>query len=111
SETVLVPPLTVPFLRANWDALVKGDTLEARFAAMDRLETVGFKFFKSDEQKRDGRDVVIITMKPSSFIIAAIRSPMTFVFDKETKRVLEFRGQILPKRDGKAQDADLVYGN
>lgn len=108
-DTLVVPPTTVAFIRAHWDAILKGDTVDARFAAVERRETVGFKFFKSDTRKSGGRDVVIVTMKPTSFIIAAIRSPMTFVFDQASRRVLEFRGQIIPKRDGKDQDADIQY--
>lgn len=100
-------------VKAHWADLVAGKNIDMRFGVPERRETVGFKIFKEEEKKIDGRDVIVAKMKPTSMIIAAIVKPLYFYFDKETKRLVEFRGRVLPKqKDGngwKDLDAETVY--
>lgn len=105
---------TVDYLRRNWDRILKGETLDSRFAVLERRETVGFKFFKTAEERRGDKDVVLVMMKPTSFVIAALVDPLVFVMTKDGSRLLELRGRLLPKRlraDGKwaDQDYEAVY--
>jgi hypothetical protein len=113
AENLIVGPTTVSYLQKNWETLMKGDTVPARWAALDRKETVGFKFFRIAELKWNGQDAVQIKMKPSSFVIAALVDPLIFTFDKDGKHLLELVGRTLPKQkvDGKWKDldADIVY--
>ena len=113
TANLIIGPTTVDFIQANWDKLIAGDTVDSRFAALDRRETVGFKFFKEKDLDAGGKPAVQIKMKPSSFVIAAIVKPLLFTFDKGTKRLVELNGRALPKQnvDGKWKDldADLVY--
>jgi hypothetical protein len=101
------------FIKENWDKLLKGDDAEMRFGVPDRLETVGFKFFKNKEAKIDGKDVVIFEMKPTSFVISALVKPLFFFYDKNTGQLLEFVGRTIPKKkEGdsfKDLDAETVY--
>ena len=113
TSNLVVGPSTVPYLLKNWSTIEKGDTVEVRFAALDRRETVGFSFFKTEEKKVNGRDVVVVKMKATSFIIAAIVDPLYFTFDKETKKLVELVGRTLPKRkvgnSWKDLDVEITY--
>lgn len=73
------------YLERQWDALMKGETTHVRYLAIERCETIGFKFFKDKEYTQDGKPVVDILMKPSSFFIAALVDPIRFTFTKEEK--------------------------
>jgi hypothetical protein len=110
---LMVSPALVPFLQARWETLLSGETVKARLAALERKETVGFQFTKIGEETRDGRTVVSVQMKPSSFIIAALVKPIRLDFDKETRRIVEYSGRALPKKlvDGKWEnfEATAVY--
>jgi hypothetical protein len=92
---------------------MKGDSVKARMAIPGRLETVGFKFTREDDEKFRGEEVVVIKMKPTSFIISALVDPMYFRFKKDGSRILEFVGRLLPKQKIKGEwrdlDADMVY--
>lgn len=109
----VVGPSIVDYLRKNWDKILKGDTVDTRYAALDRKETVGFKFFKVEEKKVGDRDAVVVKMKPTSFVIAAIVDPLFFTLDKKTVNLLELTGRTLPRQlvDGKLKplDVDAVY--
>jgi hypothetical protein len=100
-------------VKAHRDDLLAGKDIEMRFGVPERRESVGFKIFKDEEKKIDGRDVIIAKMKPTSMIIAALVKPLYFYFDKADGRLLEFRGRVLPKlKDGdgwKDLDAETVY--
>jgi hypothetical protein len=102
------------FIRDNWDKFLKGDSVDMRFGVPDRLETVGFKMFKDGEAKIDGHDVIVLEMKPTSFVIAAIVKPLYFYYDKNNSDMLVmFKGRTIPKlKDGndyKDLDAETVY--
>jgi hypothetical protein len=112
-DNLIIGPTTIEYLKNHWAAILRGDDVDTRFAALDRKETVGFKFFKIEELKQGDRDLVKIKMKPTSFIIAAIVKPLIFTMEKSTARLVELEGRTLPKRldDGKWKDldADIVY--
>lgn len=114
NDNTIVPSTASDFIQKHWDSLLKGEDANSRFAVADRRETVGFKFFKVGDEKRDGKDVVVIRMKPTSFIIAAILpKPVLFIIDKATRKNIEFHGRLPFKRleNGKLRDQDgvIVY--
>jgi hypothetical protein len=107
-------PMFLPMVRKNWDRLMKGEPMKFRFAVWDRAETVGFQLFKERvEKKPDGREVVILKMKPTAFIIAAIVDPLYFEMRPDGSFLETMTGRTLPKRqDGsklKDLDAYIVY--
>lgn len=104
-ENLVLTATLTDFLASKGEPLLKGDTIEARLGVLDRLETVGFKFFKSSETA----DTVTIKMKPTSFVIAAIVDPLFLTFHKEGMRIAEINGRTMPKRnvDGKWKDLDV----
>ncbi|MGK5083533.1 hypothetical protein WDW37_09530 [Bdellovibrionota bacterium FG-1] len=105
--------VTIRFIMNHWSEIMNGQEVDARYAALDRRETVGFKFFKVAEEKRDGKDVVIVKMKPKSLVIAAIVDPILFTFEKAPIRCLSVVGRTLPKRledsTWKDLDAEIIY--
>jgi hypothetical protein len=113
TDNFVVPPTLVPYLHKNWDALLAGKTINVRLGAADRRETVGFSLFKMEEKKLNDRDVIVVKMKATSFIIAAIVDPLFFTFDKESKRLVELVGRTSPKRkvgnSWKDLDVEIEY--
>jgi len=113
TDNLVVSGTVVPYLQKNWPTILKGDEVGVRYAALDRKETVGFKFFKVEEKKMNGKDVIVVKMKPSSFIIAALVDPLFFTFTQDGSELLELVGRTLPKIqiDGKWKDldADIMF--
>jgi len=102
-------------LMKNWEALMKGETIHVRLIVLDRLETVGFKFFKEKDLKFKDKDVTVIKMKPASFIIAAIVDPLFFYFDKteqkdSEQKLIQVIGRTVPKikDDSKWKNLDAI---
>jgi hypothetical protein len=113
TENFVVGPSLLGYLSHHWESLLKGDTISVRYAALDRQETIGFKIFRTHREQRAGREVLIIKMKPSSFIIAVLVKPLVFIFDVSTKVLIELQGRTLPKiksnKDWKDLDVDGIY--
>jgi hypothetical protein len=109
----VIGPTLVPYMRANWEALMNGKEVDIRFGVVDRLETVGFTFKKIEEKDYNGQKAVVIRMKPSSFLIAALVKPLMFTLSRDNERLLEIRGRTLPKMKSgdafKNLDATIVY--
>jgi hypothetical protein len=100
-ENTLINDQIVPFIHTHWDELMKGDTIKFRLIVPQRTETVGFKFFKDSEgmDAAHGKEVVKIIMKPSSFVIAALVDPLTFIFEKGGQHMfLENIGRTTPMK-------------
>ena len=101
-------------IEAHWAELMKGDTMKRRLAVLERCESVGFKFTKEKEGEVDGKKAVIIKMKPSAFLIAALVSPLHFYMSPDGKELYEIKGRTTVKRDKGAGrfgdlDADIIY--
>lgn len=112
-DNLIIGPTLVDYLTQRKDLLLRGESVAVRFAVLDRKETVGFKFFKDSEGSFEGKPSVVIKMKPSSFVIAAIVDPLYFTFLKDEWKLAELVGRTIPKqkRDGKWKDldADILY--
>jgi hypothetical protein len=112
-ELFAVAPTLVDTIAHNRVAILKGDTLKIRYIVLDRKETVGFSLFKVEEKKVGGVEAVVVKMKPSSFLIAAIVDPVFFTLRKDDFRTMEVLGRTLPKRrvdeKWKDLDGDTVY--
>jgi hypothetical protein len=79
--------------------------------SISRAETVGFKFYKESYSTWHGKPVMIVTMQPSSIIIAQLVAPLHFFIEKDGQhRVLQYIGRTTPsiRRDGKWDDLDAV---
>lgn len=116
----VVAPMIQPLIRKRWDEIMKGDSIYVRYLAIERTETIGFKFFKDGERVVRGIPAIEILMKPSSFIIAALVDPIHIAVMKDDPHwILETEGRTpirMPKRepprgrsDWKAIDARVEY--
>jgi hypothetical protein len=112
-EDLVVSATVIPDLHARWDALLKGDTLKMRLAVLDRLETIGFQLRQTGTGQLNGKPTVEVEMKPSNFVIAALVKPVRMVYERESKRLVDYSGRVLPKKQagGKWEplDADGSY--
>ncbi|CAN5526171.1 hypothetical protein BH10BDE1_BH10BDE1_15070 [soil metagenome] len=104
----IVTATLVAYVQGHWDAVIKGDTVKARLAVLDRMETVGFQFRKDSERQVDGVPVVILKMKPSSLVISALVDPLFFTFTADGKQLMDLSGRANVKVlvDGKLKDFD-----
>ncbi|WP_413561473.1 hypothetical protein [Bdellovibrio sp. HCB209] len=101
------------FVKSNWEAFKKGDSVSVRFAVWDRLETVGFTIRKIKNTEIKGEKVLELEMKPTSFVIAALVDPVRFYYSESDQNLRMMKGRVPPKvlRDGKWKDldAEVVY--
>lgn len=112
--TEALPPDTLngdmvgPFIADHWEDLVNEREVNSRQLVIPRLETVGFTFVKQTETIWRGKPVVIIRMKPSSWLIGLIVDPLLFTVEKNGQhRVLQYTGRTTPKIKSKAGWKDL----
>lgn len=101
------------FVKDNWSDLAAGKTVDFRYGVWDRQETVGFSVFKTGNEDLSGQKAVVLKMKPSSFIIAALVKPIFFKFTEDGTRLLEMNGRVPAKQKSgdsfKDLDAEVVY--
>ena len=106
---ILTSDMVGPYIASHWDALAKGSVVKCRLVSISRAETVGFKFFKESYGTWHGKSVMMVTMEPSSIIIAQLVAPLHFVIERDgIHRVLEYTGRTTPciRRNGKWDDLD-----
>jgi len=107
----LISDMVAPFLMDHWSELLKGDEVKCRYIVVDRRETVGFTFVKDSEARRNGRNVMIVKMFPTSRIISALVDPLFFTIEKDgQRRTLEYTGRtpVKIKEGSKWKDVDGV---
>ena len=111
-NTILSPEITT-FIRANWDKILKGDTVKAQLFVVDRLDTYSFEYYKVKEQTVDNQKEVVVKMKPGNLIVSALVDPLYFSFSPDGQKLLRLEGRTLPKRKvgekWKDLDAETVY--
>jgi hypothetical protein len=101
TSNFVTSPTLIEYMLKNFASLKKGDVHKIRFGVIDRRETIGFELRKDSETTFNGTKAVVIRMKPSSFVIAALVSPLYFTFDEQGNRALELRGRLPVKvKDG-----------
>jgi len=106
-SNLVVSGTTIVYLKSQWDTLLSGKPVEVKFVVIDRTESFTFKFKKIGDHEVNGKQLMEVELTPSSIFVAAVVKPMLFVFEKDTARIVETRGQIMPKRnvDGRWKDA------
>lgn len=112
-DNFVVGHTLVAYVANHWKEIMDGKKVDIRFGVWDRQETVGFSLFKTGEEKIEGKDVILLKFKPTSFIIAAIVDPVIFKFSADGKELVGMVGRVAPKKkDGnswKDLDAEVVY--
>lgn len=98
------------FIRDNWKDLMEGKRISARFAVFEREETIGFSFRKKTEADVDGKPALVIQMRPSSIFVSMVVAPMEISVDKNSKRIIHFKGRTpLKIAKDKNLEADIVF--
>jgi len=108
---ILTGDMVGPFIAAHFDAIAKGATVKCRLVSLSRAETVGFKFFKESDTTWHGKPVMMVTLQPSSIIIARLVDSLHFVVERDgMHRVLQYTGRTTPsiEKNGKWEDLDAV---
>lgn len=112
-DTFVVSSNFQRFVKDNWADISAGKTVAFRYGVWDRQETVGFEIFKTGTETIGSNEALVLKMKPSSFIIAAIVNPIIFKFKADGSALLEMNGRTAPKKlEGKKYkdlDAEIVY--
>jgi len=110
-DEILTSDMVGPFIAAHFDEIAKGSVVKCRLISVSRAETVGFKFIKESDTTWNGKPAMMITLHPSSVIIAQLVDPLHFVVEKDgMHRVLEYTGRTTPsiQKNGKWEDLDAV---
>lgn len=112
-DTFVVSANFQKFIKDHWEQIAAGKTVSFRYGVWDRKETVGFEIFKNGEEKLGDKDVLVLKMKPSSFVIAALVKPLFFKYPVDGSHLLEMNGRVPPKSKSgdswKDLDAEVVY--
>jgi hypothetical protein len=96
-DNVVVGPTLISYMHGKWKELMDGKDVDIRFAVADRRETVGFTLKKVETKDYSGQKAVVIRMKPTSFLIAAIVNPLHFTMNLDGDHLFEMRGRVIPK--------------
>jgi len=108
---ILTSDMVGPFIAAHFEEIAKGAVVKCRLISISRAETVGFKFVKESDSTWNGKPVMLVSLQPSSIIIARLVDPLHFVIEKGgIHRVLQYTGRTTPsiQKDGKWEDLDAV---
>ena len=98
TTNIIIGPSFVPFMQKHWSEIQEQKTVTAELAVLDRMDTYGFEFEKIRDLKLDGKDTVMVRMKPSSTLVSSVVRPVYFVVAADGSRILELKGRMLPKR-------------
>ena len=105
--------LAEQFAVENWNALMAGETVYAQMAIMEVREILNFKFWKREVMKFNGREVMVVMLKPSSFFVSLIVDPIALYIDTKEKKMIHYIGRtpMWKTVDGslKALDAEIVF--
>jgi hypothetical protein len=91
-------PMLVGYMQSRWAELLAGEEIKLRVGVANRTESIGFEIRKEAEARRNDADVVVLKMKPASFVISALVDPITFTFSRDGKTVHEVVGRTIPLR-------------
>lgn len=108
---ILISDMVGPFIVSHWDALAKGNVVKCRLLSVSRAETVGFKFLKEPDTTWQGKSAAMITLQPSSIIIARFVDALHFIVEKDAPhRVYQYTGRTTPsiRKNGKWDELDAV---
>ena len=94
------------FVRAHWNDLMKGDTVNFSFAVPSRLEWIDFRLIPLAQE--DG--TLTVEMRLKSRWIAWLLDPVFLNYDLKSKRLLTYRGLTnIRTIDGDGIKAEIRY--
>lgn len=118
TDNFISGPTTQPYLAEHWNELMDGKTVHCRFGVLESTETFGFNFKLKRKEVLDGRELVVISMKPSKLfsglIFSLVEDSIEITMDPQTKRYARYKGLTPVQREdekGKLSrfTAEIIY--
>ncbi len=101
------------FVLEHFKELMEGDTIHAKMAILEIRELIKFKFWKKEISQKNGREVMVIAMKPSSIFLSFLVDTIFLYIDTKAKKMIYYIGRtpLWKIVDGKvkALDAEIVF--
>jgi hypothetical protein len=96
-DDLMCGPCLIGFIQANWNRLMSGRAVRFHLPVMQYQRLIPFRFRKDDESPyvREGR--VVFRMEIASFILGLFIGSVDFVFEEETRRLVEIHGPSILK--------------
>jgi hypothetical protein len=103
-----VGPTVIPYVQRHWAELAAGKTLDIRYGVLDRLQSYGFQLSRDSAHLRNGRDSVVIRMRPTSPFIRMFVDPVFLVLSNDGQVFQQLIGRMLPvvKQEGQLRAVD-----
>lgn len=76
------------FVRTHWDRLQQGKRVDFHFASAARQELIAFRL----EPQRSNEQELVLSMRLSSRLLAWLLEPIELTYDRNTQRLLRYRG-------------------
>lgn len=96
-ENLVIGPSFVPFLKGHWSDIQSNKIVEANLAALEHMDTFGFQFEKLRDEIIDGKNAVIVRMKPANTLVSSMVRPIYFSVAADGSKIYELKGRMLPK--------------
>lgn len=94
------------FVRKHWDRLSNGKRVKFHFASAVRQDLIEFRL----EPQRSNEQEVVLSMRLSSRLLAWLLDPIELTYDRNTQRLLRYRGLTNIQDDsGTTFKADIEY--
>jgi len=93
-----VGPTIVYYIQSHWARVMKGEDLVVRFGIYHRMRTIRLKIEREGEKEGYGEKLVVLKLRPASFILATFVKPIYFTFSADGRRVYDFVGRTVPLR-------------
>jgi hypothetical protein len=108
-ENLVVPSTVMSYIRPRFSELIAGKEIVLKIAVLDRRESFTFIMRKIREEKAiDGDTILVLEMKPSSFIIKAFVDKMTFYVRPKSGELFAFDGKSSIRRKIEQKDGDKI---
>lgn len=103
-ENFIVPLDILPFMKKNWERLLKGESVSLKLGVWKRKDHYSFYMKKVESPS----DEIIIKMQLSNIILRAFTSPLYFTFDKKSQQIKSYKGPLNLKEGSDGNFSDYV---
>lgn len=96
TDNFITGPTTQPYLAEHWQELLDGKTVHCRFGVLESKDTFGFNFKLKRKEILNGKELIVVSMKPSSFFnsffFSLLEDGIEIYMDPITKRYVRYKG-------------------